>query len=253
MLAITREVSPAIEQCELTHLARLPIDLARARVQHREYERCLEALGCTVERLPAAPDLPDSVFVEDAAVVFDEVALITRPGAESRRPELAAVSAVLARHRTIACIESPGTLDGGDVMVVGRHVFVGRSGRTNTVAIEQMRRLLGSYGYSVRAVAVQGCLHLKSAVTALADDLLLANPAWVCRDELRGFDLLEIDPSEPYSANALRIGDDLVYPAEFPRTHARLEKRGLRVHTVHASELAKAEGAVTCCSIVFTP
>ena len=119
--------------------------------------------------------------------------------------------------------------------------------------IEQMRRLLGSYGYQVRAVDVQGCLHLKSAVTALADDLLLVNTAWISRDELRDFDLVEIDPAEPYGANALRIGHDIVYPVEFPRTRARMEKRGLRVHTVHASELAKAEGAVTCCSIVFAP
>ena len=251
LIAITREVSPAIERCELTHLARAPIDLAVAYAQHEEYERCLEALGCSVQRLPASLDLPDSVFVEDTAVVFDEVALLTRPGAESRRPELASVATQLAPYRSIACIEPPGTLDGGDVLVVGRRVFVGISSRSNAAAIEQMRRLLAPYGYDVRAVAVHGCLHLKSAVTAVADNLLLVNPAWIAASELGAYDIVEVDPAESFAANALRIGDDVVYPAEFPRTLGRLRKRGLHVHTVPAGELAKAEGAVTCCSIVF--
>jgi dimethylargininase len=252
-IAITRDVSPAIGRCELTHLERLPIDLAVARAQHREYERCLEALGCSVRHLPLSTDLPDSVFVEDTAVVFDEVALLTRPGAESRRAELAAVAAELAPYRPIACIEAPGTLDGGDVLVVGRRVFVGTSSRSNAAAIEQMGHLLAPYGYEVQAVAVHGCLHLKSAVTALAENLLLVNPAWVTVAELGDYGVVEVDPAEPSAANALRIGNEIIYPAEFPRTLARLKQRELRVHIVPAGELAKAEGAVTCCSIVFPP
>ena len=250
-VAITREVSPAVARCELTHLERIPIDLDAARRQHRAYEECLASLGCTVRRLPGAPELPDSVFVEDAAVVLDEVAVIARPGAPSRRPEVPAVAAALERYRSLARIEAPGTLDGGDVLRVGREVLVGCSGRTNADGIAQLRAILDEYGYAVRAVPVHGCLHLKSAVTAVADDLLLANREWLFASDLPDLEVVDVHPEEPFAANALRVGDAVVYPAEFARTHERLAARGLRVHTVAAGELAKAEGGVTCCSLIF--
>ena len=251
-IALTREVSPAIERCELTHVPRVAINLEVARAQHREYERCLEELGCTVHRLDADPDLPDSVFVEDAAVVFDELALITRPGAESRRPETSAVAETLTRYRTIRHIEPPGTLDGGDVLRIGRRVFVGCSSRTNPAGIGQMRELLGPYGYTVQGVTVRGCLHLKTAVTAVADDLLLVNRQWVPVEEFSDLDVLDVHPAEPLGANALRVGERVIYPAAFPRTHQRLEQRGVRVRTLEVGELAKAEGGVTCCSLIFS-
>jgi dimethylargininase len=250
-VAITRDVSPAVARCELTHLERVPIDVVAARLQHRAYEACLASLGCTVERLPSAPELPDSVFVEDAAVVLDEVAVIARPGAPSRRLEVPAVAAALEQYRPVVRVEAPATLDGGDVLRVGRELLVGRSGRTNAAGIAQLRGMLGAYGYSVREVRVHGCLHLKSAVTAVADDLLLANRRWLSADDLPALDVLDVHPEEPFGANALRIGDAIVYAAELPRTRERLEARGLRVHTVPAGELAKAEGGVTCCSLVF--
>src|SRR5262249_51858294 len=159
----------ALERCELTHLARAPIDVPLARQQHEAYERCLVAAGCAVERLAADDEMADSVFVEDIAVVFDELALVTSPGAESRRRETAMVADAVSRVRPLRWIEPPGTLDGGDVLVAGRHVFVGRSSRTTDAGIEQARRVLTPYGYTVRAVNVGGCLHLKSAVTSLGD------------------------------------------------------------------------------------
>jgi dimethylargininase len=253
-VAITREVSPALARCELTHLERVPIDVAIARRQHRAYEECLASLGCSVRRLPGAPELPDSVFIEDTAVVVDEVAVIARPGAPSRRPEVPAVAAALEQYRPLVRIEAPGTLDGGDVLQVGREVLVGCSGRTNADGIAQLRRMLGAHGYAVRAVRVHGCLHLKSAVTAVADDLLLANRQWLSADDLAALDVLDVldvHPEEPFGANALRVGDAIVYAAELPRTRERLEARGLAVHAVPAGELAKAEGGVTCCSLVF--
>jgi len=250
-VAITREVSPAIARCELTHLERAPIDVAAARLQHRAYEECLASLGCSVRRIPCAPELPDCVFIEDAAVVVDEVAVIARPGAPSRRPEVPAVAAVLEQYRPVVRTEAPGTLDGGDVLRVGREVLVGCSGRTNAAGIAQLRGMLGGYGYAVREVRVHGCLHLKTAVTAVADDLLLVNRRWLSAEDLPALDLLDVHPEEPFGANALRIGDAIVYPAELPRTREQLEARGLRVHTVPAGELAKAEGGVTCCSLVF--
>jgi dimethylargininase len=249
-LAITREISPSMNRCELTHLARQPIDLDLARAQHAEYERCLRVLGCTVQRLPAAPDFPDSVFVEDCAVVLDEVAVIARPGALSRRGEIRAIVEALAPLRRLVHLEAPAALDGGDVLRVGRTLFVGVSSRTTGAGIEQLRRLIGPFGYSVVAVEVRGCLHLKSAATGIAPRTLLVNGAWIPDDAFAGFDRIEVDPREPSAANAVRIGDDLVCSAAFPLTRERLESHGFRVHAVDVSEIAKAEGAVTCCSLI---
>jgi dimethylargininase len=250
-VAITRDVSASLANCELTHLARAPIDVALARAEHAAYERALAEAGCRVERLPADEHMPDSVFVEDIAIVFDELAIVTRPGAASRRRERVAISAALKPYRTLRAIEPPGTLDGGDVLTVGTRVFAGVSTRTTADAVAQLQQLLGPYGYTVCAIPVDGCLHLKSAVTALGDEVLLANRAWLPSDAFRGYDIVDVDPGEPAAANALRLADRIIFPAAFPRTADRIERRGFTVATVDASELAKAEGAVTCCSLVF--
>lgn len=250
-MALTREISPALAECELTHLAREPIDVHRARRQHDAYERALASVGCAVRRLTAGADMPDSVFIEDTAVVLDEVAVITRPGARSRRAEVAGVADALAAHRPLVRIAASGTLDGGDVLVADRTVFVGRSARTNEAGIEQLRGALADLGYDVRAVPVHGCLHLKTAVTRVDDGLLLINRDWVPADAFGGWERIDVHPAEPFAANALRIGGAVVYPDAFPRTRARLEARGIRIVPVPADELARAEGGVTCCSLVF--
>jgi dimethylargininase len=244
-------VSPAIVRCELVHQERRPIDVAAARRQHQEYEAALAALGCRVQALPADPDLADSVFVEDTAIVLDEVAVITRPGATSRRPETAPVAQALAPYRPLVSIESPGTLDGGDVLRIGRTLYVGRSARSNQAAIDQLATTLRPYHYDVRGVAVHGCLHLKSAVTAVGDGVVLLDPQWVDPGVFTDTRSIEIDPREHGAANALRIGDRVIHPASFPETRRRLEAAGIGVTVVDVSELQKAEGAVTCCSIVF--
>ena len=256
LMAITREISPAIFGCQLTHLTRTPIDLGLARAQHAEYEWALVEAGCTVRRLDTGPDMADSVFVEDVAVAFDELTLLTRPGAEARRTETPGVMDALIRlqglhYRPLVMIEEPGTVDGGDVLVVGRAVFIGLSRRTNAAGIDQMGRILKRLGYSVRSVPVQGCVHLKSAVTAIAPDALLINREWVSAEPFAGLALVDVHPQEAPAANALRVGDRIVYPTAFPRTRERLEARGLRVRAVDMSELAKAEGAVTCCSLIL--
>jgi len=250
-MAITREISPAIQQCELTHLSRAPIDLDRARAQHAAYEWALVDAGCTVRRLDTTDALPDSVFVEDVAVVCTELAIVARPGAETRRAETAAVAAWLSNVRPVRSIEAPATLDGGDVLIVDKQVFVGLSARTNRAAATQMRRLLAPLGYTVEAVRVTGCLHLKSAVTAVSPDTLLINRAWVPPDAFGDFDLIDVDAEEPYAANAVAVADRVIYPTSFPRTRRRLEARGFDINTVDMDELAKAEGAVTCCSLIF--
>jgi dimethylargininase len=252
LLAITRDVSPSIRDCELTHLAREPIDVATARAQHAEYERALERLGCSVTRLPADAHMPDSVFIEDTAIVFDEIAVVTRPGAISRRAEVADVAKLLSWHRPIVQIVAPGTIDGGDVLVAGRSVFVGRTGRTNDAGIGQLRAAVASYGYTVVPTTVRGCLHLKSAITALDDHTLLANPQWIADGEFNGFEIVNVDDSESTGANIVRVGGGHLYASAFPRTQEQLARRGYVVTTVDVSEIAKAEGAVTCCSLIFT-
>ena len=252
LMALTRAISPAIQQCELTHLARTPIDLDRARAQHAAYEWALVGAGCTVRRLDTTDPLPDSVFVEDIAVVLDELAVITRPGVQARRSETGAIAQWLAHVRPLRYIESPGTLDGGDVLVAGRSMFVGASGRTNAAGAAQLRRLVSPYGYIVEVVPVSGCLHLKSAVTAVAPETLLINPSWVSADRFAEFTLIEIDPEEQHAANAVAVGGKIICPAAFPGTAGRLKAHGLTVETVDVDELAKAEGSVTCCSLIFS-
>jgi dimethylargininase len=250
-LAITRKVSPALGDCLLTHLERRPIDVELARRQHAAYEELLEDLGYTVHSLPAEPQLPDSVFVEDAAIVLAEAAVITRPGAAARRPETTSVAAALEPHRALLRLAAPATLDGGDVLRLGRSLFVGRTERTDEAGMEQLGDLVRPLGYEVVAVPVQGCLHLKSAVTEVAENTVLLNPAMVEPRFFADCSVIEVDSQEPDAANALRAGEAVVMPAHHPRTRRRLEQQGLRVFAVEASEVAKAEGGVTCCSLLL--
>jgi dimethylargininase len=250
-IALTRDVDAALADCELSFVDRAPIDVALAKVQHAAYCEALAGLGCEVVALPPAPGHPDSVFVEDTAIVVDELAFVTRPGAQSRRGETDSVAAALARWRPLQRIAAPGTVDGGDVLRIGRTLYVGASARSNGEAVAQLRTALAPHGYRVEYVSTRGCLHLKSAVTAVADGVLLLQPEWTDRSAFAGYDLIEVDPAEEHAANALRVGDAIVYPDCFPRTRERLERAGVRVVGVDVSELQKAEGAVTCCSIVF--
>lgn len=250
-IAITRAVSPALEHCELSFLARSPIDLALAGEQHRAYEQALVACGCKLRSLPAEAELPDSVFVEDPAIVLDEVAVIARPGAASRRAETSSITAVLREYRELVEIAEPATLDGGDVLRIGRTLYVGSTARSNAAGIGQLAELLIGFGYAIRAVPLHGCLHLKTAVTQVASNLLLFNPEWVEARHFAGLRTLPVDPSEPHAANALRVDDKVIYPASCPRTRDKLLEQGINVLTVDMSETEKAEGGVTCCSLIF--
>lgn len=253
MIAFTRAVPSTIARCELTHLAREPIDLSLAIEQHGQYEAALRAAGVTVTRIPPRDAFPDSVFVEDTAVVLDDVAVLTRPGAETRREEVESVREVLSAHRPIATIEAPGTLDGGDVLVLDRDVYVGLTARTGLSGMQQLRAILSPLGYSVRGVPVRGCLHLKSAVTRAATRKLVANPSWVDPALFEGFDVIPVDAREPHAGNVLWLGDAMIVAEAFPRTNAVLAREtDSRLLPVPASELAKAEGGVTCCSLLLS-
>ena len=203
-------------------------------------------------RVDAAPDLPDAVFIEDAAVVFDEVAIVTRPGAASRRAETAAVAGAVGRYRPLQFIEPPATVDGGDVLTVGRDVFVGVSSRTNAAAVGQMRAILEPHGYRVHPVSVTGCLHLKSAATALADDRLLINAEWA---DARPVRTVRAGRGRSRSSRRRRTlsgrGASSSIPTPSRGRASGSSVPGFAVRTVDVSELAKAEGAVTCCSLIF--
>jgi len=251
LTAITRIVSPAIVRCELSFIDRKPIDLGRARQQHQAYEVLLAKLGARVISLPPEPDLPDSMFVEDPAIVLDEIAVILPLGTESRRPEATSLAQKLSKYRKLAHLQLPGTLEGGDVIRIGRKLFVGLTKRSNAEGIRQLAEIVKPYGYEVISVPVTGCLHLKSAVTWIADHTLLANRAWFDTKPFVGYDWIDVDPSEPDAANALALGDTVILPASFPKTRGRIGSLDFRVTTLDISELQKAESGLTCSSLLF--
>ena len=251
LTAITRAVSPAIVNCELTFVARQPIDLAKAQQQHRAYEQLLRSAGARVISLPAEPALPDSMFVEDPAIVLDELAVILPLGTESRRAEGTTLALALAKFRKLAYVQPPGTMEGGDVLRVGRKIYAGLSSRTNAEGIRQLATILTPHIYDVISVPVTGCLHLKSAVTHIGRNTLLANRAWFDSTALSGFDWIDVAPDEPHAANALALGGTVILPASFPHTRARVEAAGFQVTPLDISELQKAESGLTCSSLLF--
>jgi len=251
LTAITRAVSPAIIDCELSFIDRKPIDLAIAQEQHHAYENLLGKLGARVISLPAEPGLPDSMFVEDPAIVLDELAVILPLGTETRRREAPSLAQALAKFRKLEYVSLPGTLEGGDILRIGRKLFVGLTRRSNAEGIRQLAVILAPHNYEVIAVPVTGCLHLKSAVTYLGRITLLANRAWFDATPLAGHEWIDVDPAEPHSANALALADTIIFPASFPRTRARIEAGGFHVTTIDISELQKAESGLTCSSLLF--
>jgi len=249
--AITRAISPCIGDCELTYLRRHPIDVEKATRQQQAYERLLSELGLRLISLPAEPEMPDAVFVEDTAVVTAEVAVLTTMGATARRREVESISEQLAKYRPLLSINGAGTLDGGDVVRAGRNLFVGLSGRTNADGIDQLRQILKPYDYRIMPVEVTGCLHLSTGCAFIGRNTVLANCDWVDVSPFAGYDVIDVSTTEPWGANALTFGDDVLIAASCPQTAARVRERGFRVHDVDISELEKAEGGVTCMSIIF--
>lgn len=250
-IALTRMVSRALGRCELTHLARREINVDLARTQHAAYADALRDAGCDVLQLPEKPDLADSVFVEDTVIMLEQVAVLTRPGAASRRAEIESMAIALAPFREVRRIAAPATLDGGDVLRLDRVLHVGASARSNADGMKQLALLVAPFAYRVQTVPLHGCLHLKSAVTQIAANLLLFNPDWVDARHFPGYHTVAVDPSEPFAANSLLVGNRLLYSAAFPRTAEVLRRAGVHVDSLDMSETEKAEGGVTCCSVIF--
>jgi dimethylargininase len=249
LVALTHVPSPNMQDYERTFVGDAAIDLALASRQHAAYCDALRACGADVVTLDVNRALPDCVFIEDTAIVLDELAVMMSPGAVSRRPEPAGIEPVLRAYRNVERVALPATIDGGDVVRSGRDLYVGLSARTNAEAITALRAIVEPFGYSVTGVPVTGCLHLKTACSALPDGQFLVNGDWIDTSALRG-PLVPV--AEPWSGDVVVIGRRVIASEAFPETSDRLRGLGLEVVPVDVGEFAKAEGGVTCLSLVFS-
>lgn len=250
-MALTRPTGPELNECELTHLGRVAIDVERAAAQHDEYLEALRSLDVQVVELPRLATHPDAVFVEDTALVLDEIAVLLRPGTPSRLGEVASVASVLAHYRDCVTMEAPATLDGGDVIVFGKQILVGESSRTNDEGIRALADLVAPFGYRVIGLSIYDVLHLKSAATVVDSETLIYYPRRVDLSFL-GAKLLEAHPSEPQGANVVRIGETLLADASAPLTLATLRQHCDQLIALDVGEFAKAEGAISCKGILFS-
>jgi dimethylargininase len=251
LIAITQLPSPRMQQGERTFVGDERIDPALALRQHEAYRNALRRCGAEVIVLDANLACPDGVFVEDTAIVLDDVAVMMSMGAASRRGELPAIEAELARWRPIARVRLPATIDGGDIVRAGRALYVGRSPRTNDSGIAALRSIVAPFGYTVTAVPVTGCLHLKTACSALPDGRFLINADWIDTSALAAGALLPVANDEPWAGDVLVIGDRIIVSDAFPQTAELVAEASREVIPVSVSEFAKAEGGVTCLSLVF--
>lgn len=251
LIGFTHVVSPQLADCALTFIEREPISYERAVRQHKEYSGLLKYHGVSVVELTGSTHCPDSCFVEDTAIVLDEIAIIASMGAPSRRGERAAAEKALARFRKLAYINLPATIDGGDVVKVGKTIFVGLSSRTNALAVEELTRIIGPLGYRVVPVRVAGSLHLTTACSALDSETLLVNPRWLDLEPFAGYRVLSVTEDEPWAANTLRLGDTVCLEADAPRTAQLVQSVNPKIEIIDISEFRKAEGSLTCLSIIF--
>lgn len=251
VIALTHKPSVELARCELTCIERQPLDFQRAVQQHDRYCDLLREAGATVRTLDVNGDFPDSVFVEDTAVALDEIVVLTTMGSAIRRRELSAMELEIAKDRPVVRMPLPGRLDGGDVLRIGRTFYVGVSSRTDEAGIDAFRQIVREHGHEVVPVAVTGCLHLKTACTALDDVTVLLNPHWVDSEPLRRFNKVAVSTAEPWAANALRLPRWLCMASAFPRTLECVRGLGHEVREVDISEFSKAEAGLTCMSLLL--
>lgn len=250
MIAVVREPARSLAECELSFIDREHVDAALAAAQHAAYRDALAACGFGVQCLPALEGLPDSVFVEDAAVVLDELIVLARPGAPSRAPEVDAIAPHLAPLGRVERLRG-GRLDGGDVLRIGRTLWVGLSGRTDAAGIGALSAIAEPLGYTVLPVPLRGCLHLKTGATAASDDTVIVNPAWVDPTPWRHLRVVQVHPTEPFGANVLRAGGKVLVSEAAPRTADMLAALGFETLAVDIGELEKAEAGLTCLSLLL--
>lgn len=249
--AFVREPSPDIDQCELTCMERTTINPELVADQHKSFVNLLKKLNVKTTILPHEEGLPDGMFMQDPALVLDEVAILCRLGVESRRKETLSLKPLLKELRPIMEMTAPGMMEGGDIQVAGKNIFVGISTRTNAEGVAQLKSIVEPLGYFVRIIEVKGCLHLGTGATYLGKNTFLINPDWIDAKALGSFKIILIDASEPFAANALRVGENLIYSEDSPKTRALMEAHGFIVHSTPMSEIAKAEGGVTCLALLY--
>jgi dimethylargininase len=249
--ALLRPVPDSFPRALVRH-GRPALDLARARAQHGEYRRLLEQSGLVIELVPTDEAHPDCVFIEDTAVILGAVAVIARPGAESRRGETAPVERALDGRFDIARITAPGTLDGGDVLALGDVVYVGRSSRTNDAGIDQLRAVAHHQGLRLVTVDLGDALHLKSGLLPIDDETIVVTPGSVDETKLRGLRIVYEDTGERHRFSALPLPNgQVMVTAAAPRTAEMVSALGAQPLPVDVSEIQAADGGLTCMSIVF--
>ncbi len=250
-IAFVREPSDALTRCELTHLERVALDVVLARAQHKQYVALLGELGAQIAWLPPLAQHPDAVFVEDMAVILPEVAVIARSGADSRRGEAASVADALSGYRTLRWIQPPACVDGGDVLRIGRTIIVGSGGRTNADGFAALESAISEFGYQLRAVNAEHCLHLKSACSFIPPDTVVANLHWIRRDVFRDLRVIAVDSRESIAANTLTLSGTTLVNTACPFTDDKLYKAGIKTQSIDISELQKAEAGLTCMSLII--
>ena len=224
-------------------------DIALAQRQHAAYCAALRACGLAVTVLPADTRYPDGCFVEDTAILTERVAVLARPGDPTRRGETDRIAAELAPGKPVEPIAAPGTLDGGDVLRVGDHFYIGQSQRTNAAGAEQLTHILTRHGYTASTVPVRTVLHLKTGITYLGDDTFIATAEFA--DRFAEYDPIVVIPAEAYAANCLRVNDRVLVPAGFPMAYRRLAEQGLELILLDMSEYEKMDGGLTCLSLLY--
>lgn len=249
--AIVRGVPDSFQNCITTFHGKPEINIGLAKQQHREYSRTLSSLGLTVIRLRADNTLPDCCFTEDTAIVVDELAIITIPGAPGRIPETIVIEKELSAFKTIVHIKQPGTIDGGDVLKIGKTIFIGASARTNQEGIRQVATIVKPLGYGVVPVKIKDTLHLKSVCTYLGRGCILLAQGYFDDTAFSEYDKVVVPKEEEYCANCLVIKGNVLIPRGFPRTKELIGKNGFPVIELDMSEIEKAEGALTCLSVIF--
>ncbi len=248
---ITHLPSPSLGECELTFLNSEPIDIKKAQKEHEAYREMIKSCGANVIVKDENIDLPDSVFVEDPIIVFDEVAVLTSMGVESRRKESASMEKIFAKYREIKRIELPAKIEGGDVLKIGKRIYVGKSARTNAQGIRDLREILTPYGYEVIAVKVSGCLHLKTGCTALDENTVLINPEWLDSKVFSDFRQIIVPKEEPFGANILKINETICMNEAFVKTIELVKTLGYSVKSTDITEFVKAEAGLTCMGVPF--
>lgn len=250
--AIVRAIPNSFSHAITHNVPTAPINVELAKKQHRQYVDTLRSLGLTIVELPAQEQLPDSCFVEDTAVFLDKVALITMPGALSRRAETQSVREVLSGYATsVTEMTLPATLDGGDCMRVGPRIYVGLSARTNQDGITLLKNTFAPLGFQVISVPLTDILHLKCVVSPLGSNRILLAEGTVAPRCFEPNEIVFAPKEEQYAANCISIGNDVIMPAGFPITQRRLQWEGYKVHALDMSEIRKADGSMTCSSILF--